>query len=72
MIFRVIHTIKYYFHQYFLLNVTGCPLPGYYGDNCSLECKDGHCDRVEGTFLGCKAGFIGPRCDMGIYVCFFP
>ncbi|XP_078330391.1 uncharacterized protein LOC144624460 [Crassostrea virginica] len=50
------------------VEVYDCPSPGYYGDNCSLDCpqncQDGYCDSVEGTCLACKPGFIGPRCDM--------
>ncbi|XP_078328062.1 uncharacterized protein LOC111112519 [Crassostrea virginica] len=43
-----------------------CPSPGYYGENCSLECpqncQDGYCDIVEGTCFGCSHRYIGPRC----------
>ncbi|XP_078330387.1 uncharacterized protein LOC144624457 [Crassostrea virginica] len=48
------------------VEVYDCPSPGYYGENCSLECpqncQDGYCDSMEGTCLACKPGFIGPRC----------
>ncbi|XP_078328416.1 uncharacterized protein LOC144623728 [Crassostrea virginica] len=46
------------------VEVYGCPLPGYYGDNCSVECKDDLCDNENETFLGGKPGFIGPRCNI--------
>ncbi|XP_078330393.1 uncharacterized protein LOC144624461 [Crassostrea virginica] len=49
-----------------LINTLGCPSPGYYGGNCSLECpqncQDGYCDIVEGTCFGCKHRHIGSRC----------
>ncbi|XP_078330382.1 uncharacterized protein LOC111112904 [Crassostrea virginica] len=48
--------------------VTDCPSPGFYGENCSLDCpqncQNGYCDSVEGTCLACKRGFIGLRCDL--------
>nr|XP_022305386.1 tyrosine-protein kinase receptor Tie-1-like [Crassostrea virginica] len=57
------------------VEVYGCPSPGYYGKNCSLECpqncQDGYCDIVEGTCLDCKPGYIGSRCNQecqtGVY-----
>ncbi|XP_078330386.1 uncharacterized protein LOC144624455 [Crassostrea virginica] len=43
-----------------------CPSPGYYGENCSLECPQncqyGYCDSVEGTCPACRPGFMGLRC----------
>ncbi|XP_078330397.1 uncharacterized protein LOC111112079 [Crassostrea virginica] len=49
------------------VEVYGCPSPGYYGENCSLECpqncQDGYCDVMEGTCLGCAHRYIGPTCD---------
>ncbi|XP_078330364.1 uncharacterized protein LOC144624437 [Crassostrea virginica] len=43
-----------------------CPSPGYYEENCSLECpqncQDGYSDSLEGTCLACKPGLIGLRC----------
>ncbi|XP_078330403.1 uncharacterized protein LOC111112506 [Crassostrea virginica] len=51
------------------VEVYGCPSPGYYGENCSLECpqncQDGYCDIVEGTCFGCAHRYIGPRCTKG-------
>ncbi|XP_078328393.1 uncharacterized protein LOC144623719 [Crassostrea virginica] len=48
------------------VEVYGCPSPGYYGQNCSLECpqncQDGYCDIVEGTCFGCEHRYIGSRC----------
>ncbi|XP_078328397.1 uncharacterized protein LOC111112501 isoform X3 [Crassostrea virginica] len=61
---------EYYDYAYAHLcevEVYGCPSPGYYGENCSLECpqncQDGYCDIVEGTCLNCKPGYISPRCN---------
>nr|XP_022303551.1 laminin subunit alpha-2-like isoform X2 [Crassostrea virginica] len=51
------------------VEVYDCPSPGYYGENCSLECpqncQDGYCESVEGTCFACKPGHIGPRCTQG-------
>ncbi|XP_078328421.1 uncharacterized protein LOC111112518 [Crassostrea virginica] len=56
------------------VEVNGCPSPGYYGGNCSLECpqncQDGYCDIVEGICFGCAHRYIGSRCQecpMGSY-----
>nr|XP_022305738.1 platelet endothelial aggregation receptor 1-like isoform X1 [Crassostrea virginica] len=59
------------------VEVYGCASPGYYGENCSLECpqncQDGYCDIVEGTCFGCSHRYIGPRCTKdcpeGLYGC---
>nr|XP_022307841.1 uncharacterized protein LOC111113842 [Crassostrea virginica] len=44
------------------VEVYGCPSPGYYGENCSLECpqncQDGYCDIVEGTCFGMPRGTL--------------
>ncbi|XP_078330373.1 uncharacterized protein LOC144624444 [Crassostrea virginica] len=49
------------------VEVYGCPSPGYYGENCSLECpqncQNGYCNIVEGTCFGCTHRYIGPRCQ---------
>nr|XP_022306155.1 multiple epidermal growth factor-like domains protein 10 [Crassostrea virginica] len=49
------------------VEVYDCPLPGYYGENCSKECPkncwEGFCDTGIGTCLGCVPGYIGPQCD---------
>lgn len=45
----------------------GCPIPGYYGEDCSLpcpqNCQGGHCHIADGTCLGCVAGFTGRNCN---------
>lgn len=52
----------------------GCPIPGYYGENCSLscplKCQEGHCNIIDGTCLGCVDGYQGPHCNNGNYVGF--
>ncbi|XP_065925726.1 multiple epidermal growth factor-like domains protein 10 isoform X3 [Magallana gigas] len=49
------------------LEVYGCPIPGYYGENCSLscplKCQEGHCNIIDGTCLGCVDGYQGPHCN---------
>nr|XP_022305088.1 N-acetylglucosamine-1-phosphodiester alpha-N-acetylglucosaminidase-like [Crassostrea virginica] len=49
------------------VEVYGCPSPGYYGENCSLECpqncQNGYCDIVEGTCFGCAHRYVGPTCE---------
>nr|XP_022309955.1 uncharacterized protein LOC111115489 [Crassostrea virginica] len=49
------------------VEVYGCPSPGYYGENCSLECpqncQNGYCDIVDGTCLACAHRYIGPTCE---------
>ncbi|XP_078328505.1 uncharacterized protein LOC144623749 [Crassostrea virginica] len=49
------------------VEVYGCPSPGYYGENCSLECpqncQDGYCEIVEGTCFRCAHQYIGPTCE---------
>ena len=58
-----------FFLQRSILLLSGCSYPGYYGENCSLECpqncQDGYCDIVEGTCFGCSNRYIGPRCTKG-------
>ncbi|XP_078328427.1 uncharacterized protein LOC144623733 [Crassostrea virginica] len=57
--------MSYQYIKHFLLS--GCPSPGYYGENCSLECpqncQDGYCHIVEGTCFGCAHRYIGPTCE---------
>ncbi|XP_078330365.1 uncharacterized protein LOC111113866 [Crassostrea virginica] len=47
--------------------VWGCSSPGYYGENCSLECpqncQNGYCDIVDGTCFRCSHQYIGPTCE---------
>nr|XP_034322572.1 cell death abnormality protein 1-like [Crassostrea gigas] len=49
------------------LEVYGCPIPGYYGENCSfscpLKCQEGHCNIIDGTCLGCVDGYQGQFCN---------
>ena len=55
-----------FYSTYIFLPLTDCPSPGYYGENCSLDCpkncQDGYCDSIEGICIACKPGFTGPRC----------
>lgn len=44
----------------------GCPTPGYYGEDSSLpcpkNCQETYCNIIDGTCLGCVAGYTGPNC----------
>ncbi|XP_065925568.1 uncharacterized protein [Magallana gigas] len=55
------------FNELCELEVYGCPVTGYYGEDCSLSCpqncQEGHCHIVDGTCLGCVPGYTGARCD---------
>ena len=49
--------------------VTGCPSPGFYGENCSIpcpqNCQEGLCHIVEGSCMGCLPGYRGLKCIDG-------
>ncbi|XP_062606973.1 multiple epidermal growth factor-like domains protein 10, partial [Saccostrea cucullata] len=55
------------FNELCELQVLGCPTSGVYGENCDLpcpqNCQEGHCNIVDGTCLGCVAGYKGSRCE---------
>ncbi|XP_078328057.1 uncharacterized protein LOC111112263 [Crassostrea virginica] len=54
-------------HNLCEVEVYDCPSPGYYRENCSLECpqncQNGYCDIVEGTCFRCAHRYIGPTCE---------
>uniref|UniRef100_A0A8W8NYJ3 EGF-like domain-containing protein n=1 Tax=Magallana gigas TaxID=29159 RepID=A0A8W8NYJ3_MAGGI len=56
-----------FFALFSLGSMYGCPVTGYYGEDCSLpcpqNCQEGHCHIVDGTCLGCVPGYTGARCD---------
>ncbi|XP_062604727.1 multiple epidermal growth factor-like domains protein 10 [Saccostrea cucullata] len=49
------------------VNVHGCQKDGFYGQNCDLacplHCQDRRCHIIQGTCLGCTAGWIGEFCN---------
>ncbi|XP_022305270.2 uncharacterized protein LOC111112174 isoform X2 [Crassostrea virginica] len=49
------------------VEVYGCSVPGFYGENCSIpcprNCQEGHCHIVEGNCLGCLPGYRGVKCN---------
>nr|XP_034322207.1 uncharacterized protein LOC105345149 isoform X3 [Crassostrea gigas] len=57
----------YAFNELCEVEVYGCPVTGYYGEDCSLRCpqncQEGHCHIVDGTCLGCVPGYTRARCD---------
>ncbi|XP_061180691.1 multiple epidermal growth factor-like domains protein 10 [Saccostrea echinata] len=58
---------KYAFNELCELQVYGCPTSGVFGENCNVpcpqNCQEGHCNIVDGTCLGCVAGYKGSRCE---------
>ncbi|XP_078320876.1 uncharacterized protein LOC111113002 [Crassostrea virginica] len=49
------------------VEVYGCPISGFYGENCSIpcpkNCQERYCDIVSGACRGCDVGYVGPKCD---------
>ncbi|XP_061170859.1 multiple epidermal growth factor-like domains protein 10 [Saccostrea echinata] len=48
-------------------NIPGCPVPGYYGQNCNQTCSENcqgkQCDAVTGNCVnGCTPGYQRPHC----------
>ena len=64
-ILEIIHS----YILYVFINITGCPSPGYYGENCFLpcpqNCQDRRCHITEGTCLSCIPGYKGAMCVQG-------
>nr|XP_034315952.1 adhesion G protein-coupled receptor E3 isoform X2 [Crassostrea gigas] len=51
------------------VEVYGCPVTGYFGSNCCVSCPDVNCQycHIEtGTCQGCKPGYKGHRCEIGM------
>ncbi|XP_078320200.1 uncharacterized protein LOC144621259 [Crassostrea virginica] len=49
------------------VEVYGCPISGFYGENCSIpcpkNCQERYCDIVSGACRGCDVGYFGQKCD---------
>ncbi|XP_062605899.1 uncharacterized protein LOC134267698 [Saccostrea cucullata] len=57
---------QYAFNELCELEIFGCSTSGVFGKHCNVpcpqNCQEGHCDIVNGTCLGCVAGYKGERC----------
>ncbi|XP_062600475.1 uncharacterized protein LOC134262101, partial [Saccostrea cucullata] len=57
------------------VNVMGCENDGFYGQNCDLtcplHCQEGRCHIINGTCLGCAAGWIGDFCNQTCMVGYY-
>ena len=48
----------------FCIALIGCPILGFYGENCSIPCPQSYfCHITEGTRLGCLPGYYGQNCS---------
>lgn len=51
--------------------ISGCPVQGFFGSNCSDSCPDVNCRfcQIEtGVCQGCGPGFQGHRCELGTFI----
>ncbi|XP_056003614.1 uncharacterized protein LOC125663256 [Ostrea edulis] len=56
----------YAFNELCEVEVYGCPVPGYYGPDCTVPCPDNcrYCHIDTGACQGCKPGYQGHQCEL--------
>ncbi|XP_062621580.1 cell death abnormality protein 1-like isoform X2 [Saccostrea cucullata] len=58
---------QYVYNELCEVEVYGCPVQRYYGENCDLpcpeNCQEQRCSITTGECLGCVPGYKGPRCS---------
>ncbi|XP_061166292.1 multiple epidermal growth factor-like domains protein 10 [Saccostrea echinata] len=63
---------QYVFNELCEVEVYGCPVQRYYGENCDVpcpeNCQEQRCNITTGECLGCVPGYQGPKCTQACNV----